>query len=405
MRILMIAPEPFLEPRGTPFSVYNRIKALLASGYQVDLVTYPVGKPVTLQGLRIYRAPRLFFIREVKIGPSLTKLVLDLFVFLIAVKRLCISRYRYIHTHEEAGVMGAVLSLLFGCKHLYDMHSDLAEELTSFPSIKSSWLIQCVDALQKWVVRLATVVIVVYPELERKVKSIAPGKPVYLVINAPVNVDLPPPERQSVARLRHQLGLGEGPVLVYTGTFESYQGIDLLLRSIPHVRAVCPQARYVLVGGRSEQIFQMQQLANDLGIADMVHFVGQRPPEEMPLYMALADILLSPRNKGTNTPLKLYTYLRSGKPLLATQIYSHTQVLNSDIAMLVPPTAEDLGQGTVALLQNPELAHRLASNAKKVADEHYNWEVFLERNRRAYEAFTGGAAASYEPSQTFRAKG
>src|SRR5579884_2598858 len=109
MRILMIAPEPFLEPRGTPFSVYNRIKALLASGYQVDLVTYPVGKPVTLQGLRIYRAPRLFFIREVKIGPSLTKLVLDLFVFLIAVKRLCISRYRYIHTHEEAGVMGAVL--------------------------------------------------------------------------------------------------------------------------------------------------------------------------------------------------------------------------------------------------------------------------------------------------------
>jgi glycosyltransferase involved in cell wall biosynthesis len=49
----------------------------------------------------------------------------------------------------------------------------------------------------------------------------------------------------------------------------------------------------------------------------MVHFVGQRPPEEMPPYMELADILLSPRNKGTNTPLKLYTYLRSGKPLLA----------------------------------------------------------------------------------------
>jgi glycosyltransferase involved in cell wall biosynthesis len=57
--------------------------------------------------------------------------------------------------------------------------------------------------------------------------------------------------------------------------------------------------------------------------------------------------------------------------------------------MLVPPTAEDLSQGTIELLQNPELAGKLASNARKAADENYSWEVFLERNRWAYEAFTG----------------
>jgi hypothetical protein len=39
MHILMIAPEPFFEPRGTPFSEYHRIKALLALGHTVDLVT------------------------------------------------------------------------------------------------------------------------------------------------------------------------------------------------------------------------------------------------------------------------------------------------------------------------------------------------------------------------------
>jgi hypothetical protein len=127
MRILMIAPEPFLEPRGTPFSVYYRIKALLSLGYQVDLVTYPIGKQVELPGLRVYRAPRLPFIDRVKIGPSLAKFPLDLCVFITACWRLCVRRYRYIHTHEEAGLMGAVLSILFGCKHLYDMHSELAE--------------------------------------------------------------------------------------------------------------------------------------------------------------------------------------------------------------------------------------------------------------------------------------
>jgi glycosyltransferase involved in cell wall biosynthesis len=393
MQILMIAPEPFLEPRGTPFSVYSRIKALLSLGYQVDLVTYPIGKQVELPGLRVYRAPRLPFIREVKIGPSLAKFPLDLFVFLTALWRLCMRRYSFIHTHEEAGVMGAVFSFVFGCKHLYDMHSDLAEEMTSFSFTKSRLLIHCVEALQKWAVRSAAVVIVVYPELVQTVRHIDPDKPVYLVINAPVDADLPAPDEQDVARLRRQLGLGNGPVLVYTGTFESYQGIDLLLRSIPHVRAVCPEARYVLVGGRLEQITQQQRLAEEVGIADMVHFVGQRPREEVPQYMALADILLSPRNKGTNTPLKLYTYLRSGKPILATQIYSHTQILKPDIAMLVPPTAEGLAQGALELLQNPELAHKLASNGKKVADENYSWEVFLERNRSSYEAFTGRTTA------------
>jgi glycosyltransferase involved in cell wall biosynthesis len=389
MRILMIAPEPFLEPRGTPFSVYYRIKALLSLGYQVDLVTYPLGKQVEMPGLRVYRAPRLPFIDKVKIGPSLAKFPLDLFVFMTAFWRLCVRRYKYIHTHEEAGVMGAVLSILFGCKHLYDMHSDLAEEMTNFSFTKSRWLIHCVELLQKWIVRSSVLVIAVYPELVQTVKRMDPDKPVHLVINAPVDVSLPPPDKQSVTRLRRQLELGKGPVLVYTGTFESYQGIDLLLQSVPLVQATCPDVRYVLVGGRPEQIAQLQQLAEKLGVANIVHFVGQHPMEEIPLYMALADILLSPRNKGTNTPLKLYTYLRSGKPILATQIYSHTQILNPDIAMLVPPTAEDLAQGALELLQNPELAHRLATNGKKVADEHYSWDVFLEKNRRSYEAFTG----------------
>ena len=42
MHILMIAPEPFFEPRGTPFSEYHRIRALIELGHTVDLVTYPV---------------------------------------------------------------------------------------------------------------------------------------------------------------------------------------------------------------------------------------------------------------------------------------------------------------------------------------------------------------------------
>lgn len=389
MRILMIAPEPFLEPRGTPFSVYHRAKALVALGYEVDLVTYPIGKQIRLPGLRIYRAPALPFIRRVKIGPSLAKFPLDLFLFLTAMWRLCLGRYRYIHTHEEAGMMGVVLACLFGCKHLYDMHSDLSQQMSNFAFTKSGILIRCVEALQTFMVRKADAVIAICPDLERTVNKLAPGKSVYMIENVAVDEALPPASESDVARLRQQWQMGTNPILLYTGTFESYQGIELLLRSIALVRPTFPAARYVLVGGKPEQVEKQRILAQELGIAEMVCFVGQRPLEEMPQYMALADILLSPRSEGTNTPLKLYTYLRSGKPILATDIFSHTQILTSRMAMLVPPTPEGLAQGALELLNDPEQAQRLGEYGRSIAEKNYSWSAFLEKTRRAYNDFTG----------------
>jgi glycosyltransferase involved in cell wall biosynthesis len=148
----------------------------------------------------------------------------------------------------------------------------------------------------------------------------------------------------------------------------------------------------VIVGGQPEQVEKYQYISHKLGLANVVHFVGQRPLEEMPQYMALAHILLSPRSQGTNTPLKLYTYMASGKPILATDMYTHTQVLDTSTSLLVPPTPQGLATGALELLRNPELAQKLAANAKKVKEELYSWTAFMEKNRRAYDAFMGKAA-------------
>ncbi len=69
LRILMLAPEPFFEPRGTPFSEYHRIKALVEQGHHVDLVTYPIGANVDLPNLRIIRSVSMPFVKKVPIGP------------------------------------------------------------------------------------------------------------------------------------------------------------------------------------------------------------------------------------------------------------------------------------------------------------------------------------------------
>src|SRR5882762_4957001 len=111
VRILMIAPEPFFEPRGTPFSEFHRIRALTALGHQVDLVTYPFGQTVSMPGLRVFRSLRPPLLRRVKIGPSLAKIPLDALLALTAIRRAFSARYDVIHSHEEGGVIGALLAM------------------------------------------------------------------------------------------------------------------------------------------------------------------------------------------------------------------------------------------------------------------------------------------------------
>jgi glycosyltransferase involved in cell wall biosynthesis len=394
MRILMISPQPFFESRGAPFCVYQHIKALSTLGYEVDLVTYSIGQDVQLPGLRILRAPALPFLRSVKPGPSLAKFPLDLLLFLRAFWQLSRhrdGRYTYLHAHEEAGLLGIVLGKLFGCKHLYYMHSDLSQVVTSSDFTRNRFLLRCVEAVQTFMLRKANAVITFYPEIEEAAKRTAPGQQVYMILPPAVDEELPPANEDEVARLREALQLGDGPILLYTGTLEQYQGIDILLRSIATVRAEFPEARYVIVGGRSEQVEALQRLASELGVVESVRFVGQRPLEEMPGYMALADVLLSPRSKGTHTPLKLYTYLRSGKPMLATNILAHTQILTPEVAWLVDPTPEGLAQGTLELLRHPERAQALGKHAQQVAEREYSWPAFLEKNRQVYSEFMGVA--------------
>src|SRR5690348_5064385 len=392
MRILMVAPEPFFEPRGTPFSVYHRARALGQLGHSVDLVAYHAGADVTLPRVTLHRAPRVPFVRPVTIGPSLAKFPLDALLFVATLRLLLRGRYDCLHTHEEAGLFGAILGRLFRVPHVYDMHSQLSQQLTNFNFTRSRALIGLMRGVERAIIRSARVVIVICQDFEDVVASIAPGKPAVLIENTAImaeTADTTDPGADAAGeaeRLRRELGLMEprGPVLLYTGTFESYQGLDLLMDSMPAVLERYPDATYVLAGGRTEQIAALAACAERLGVRHALRLPGQRPPGEMPALMALADVLLSPRTVGTNTPLKIYSYLRGGRPILATRIQSITQTLTDAEALQVEPTSGALAEGALTLLCDDALRRRLAERAGQLAATRYSDASFLERTAEAY---------------------
>ena len=378
----MIAPEPFFEPRGTPFSEFHRIRALAELGHTVDLVTYPFGKDVALPGLRVFRSLRPPFIRRVRIGPSLAKIPLDLLLTVTAVRRAMSERYDAVHSHEEGSFIGVVLAAALGVPHLYDMHSSLPQQLTNFAFSRSRVLARIFAALERFVIRRSRVVIVICPHLEETVRAIDTAVPTVLIENSPGSGDTP--TAGSGAAIRSNLGVAaDAPMVLYTGTFEAYQGLDLLFAAAAHVSTRRPDVRFVLAGGQPYQIAAARTEARAAGVTDVVLFAGQRPAEEIPRFLDAADVLVSPRSSGTNTPLKIYQYLRSGRPIVATRLLTHTQVLNDDVAFLAEATPAGFGDAILSALDDPARARSVGERARQLAETKYSYEAYLNRTRQA----------------------
>jgi glycosyltransferase involved in cell wall biosynthesis len=378
----MIAPEPFFEPRGTPFSEYHRIRALTELGHTVDLVTYPFGRDVSMPGLRLFRCARPPLIHDVRIGPSLAKIPLDLTLACTAIRRAASDRYDAVHSHEEGSIIGVLLALALGVPHLYDMHSSLPQQLTNFDFTKSRVLRHLFARMERFVVRRSNVVVVICPHLAKLVSEIEPSVPSVLIENAPGSGDAP--LDGSGERIRAELGLdADTPIVLYTGTFESYQGLDLLFAAARHVANARADVRFVLAGGRPDQIAIAKKQAEAAGVSQAIVFAGQRPAEDIPSFLDAASILVSPRSTGTNTPLKIYQYLRSGRPIVATRLLTHTQVLDDDVAFLTAATADAFGAGILAALADPERARSVADQARALAATKYSYEAYLARTRQA----------------------
>ncbi|MEQ1909348.1 MAG: glycosyltransferase family 4 protein [Vicinamibacterales bacterium] len=392
MRILMIAPEPFFEPRGTPFSEFHRIRALTALGHQVDLVTYPFGQDVQMPGLRVIRSLRPPFVSRVKIGPSAAKFPLDALLTLTAFRVGLTGKYDVIHSHEEGGVIGVILSWILRVPHLYDMHSSLPQQLTNFAFTGSAVARGVVRWFEKLMINHSKVVIVICPALEDTVRATAPDANVVLIENAPGSAEEHATLTQAAAvRATHGLDAST-PLVLYTGTFEAYQGLDLLFESMALVAKARPDARLLLAGGKPDQVERARAQAAAAGIGSVTIFAGERPAPEIPAYLLACDALVSPRSRGTNTPLKIYQYLRSGKAIVATRLLTHTQVLDDETAILTGASAREYADGILVALTDRARASAVGANAKHLAETKYSYEAYLERTRRA--------CAALDPSST-----
>ena len=378
MRILLIAPQPFYQERGTPIAVDLLLRVLSERGDEVHVATFHEGANVSYPGVTLHRIAPPPLAHGVPPGFSAKKLICDTALFFLVNQLVREVRPHIIHAVEESVFFARRIFRRHGIPYVYDMDSSLARQLVETRPIFKI-LGKYFQGLENRVCRDAAHVVPVCDAVADIARA-AGARRVTLLRDVSLLGQM---TGASAPDLRAELNL-HGPIFLYVGNLEKYQGLDLLLASWVRAALRQPAPSLVVVGGAAAHIEFYRRRAAELGVAADVHFLGPRPVGALAALLAQADVLVSPRTRGNNTPMKVYSYLDAGKAVLATDLPTHTQVLTPACARLAPPEPAAFGAAIAELAGDATLRARLGQAAKSEAQTKYSFAVFRQTLRGIY---------------------
>lgn len=381
-RVLFIASQPFFQWRGSPIRLGFDLMSLSQLGYQVDFLTLPIGERREIEGVKIIRAPNLFFAKKIAIGPSPLKIAFDGIIFWMALWRVLTRRYAVVHGVEDCGFIAWFTGRLGFAKVIFERHSDPA----SYKKKKGlgNLIVKIYASVERFVMRHADAVIGTGPGLVEHAMRVGRASRACLIPDIPSS--LAEVDRAAASAIKVTCSRSEKDILIgYVGSFAVYQGIDLLFGAIPLVARKEPRARFVIIGGSEQEKAARKAELEAAGCLNSVLFAGFVDPDELPSHLAAFDILLSPRISGMNTPLKLLDYLKVKVPIVATDCEANRLILTPEIAELTPMTSEGLADGILRLCAHPERRAALAGAGEEILREHHSFPVFKNGLRQCYE--------------------
>lgn len=359
-KILLVAPQPFYENRGTPIAVLDELRILSDLGFQLDVATFPIGDKIKVPNANIIRSPNPLRFRFVAVGFSFRKLFLDLLLIFTVLRLVSRRSYDCIHGVEEGAAIALICKAIFGIPVLYDMQSCIPEQVRKINPFITLILQKITFRFEKFMISNVDGVIT-SAGLADHVLSIVPKKPVWECVF------------WSNDCLEHSESLTGGvesflrPTIVYTGNFSSYQGLDLLIEAAAIMRLKAPDVLFLLVGGTRSDTKSVARLIKKYRLEETIQLIGRVDRSEAANYMDIADVLVLPRREGMNAPYKIFEYMKSKKAIVATDIPAHRTVLTEKTAFLVKPDAEILADGLLCAIQNKGLANKLAIEAYETA--------------------------------------
>jgi glycosyltransferase involved in cell wall biosynthesis len=284
------------------------------------------------------------------------------------------------------GLAGLISARYLRCP-LYVDCDDYEAEANRFSGAWQRWLVQWwEDHLPPWADGVTVNTRFSYERC--RALGVAPKRMVY-VPNGISAAQCQRPSEAQVQALRTSLGLTDAPTVIYLGTMSRVaHGVGLLLDAFTLLRRQLPTAHLLMVGDGDDRA-DLQAQAQQLGISEVVHWVGLVPSEDAPLYLALVDCSVdpvydTPAMRG-RSPLKIVESLAAGVPVVTGDVGDRREMLADGEAGVIVKAgdATALAKGIVTLLENHASQERLAAHARQRA-EAYRWKWLVEEWVKVY---------------------
>jgi len=221
-----------------------------------------------------------------------------------------------------------------------------------------------------------------------------PADRVTVIPNA-VDIDSFEPGGQPDAALKTRLGLDAASVIGFIGSFYAYEGLDLLLDTLPAILQQRPEVRVLLVGG-GPQDAALKAQAQRLGVADKVVFTGRVPHDQVQRYYDLVDVLAYPRHSmrltELVTPLKPLEAMAQGRVLVASDVGGHKELIrHGQTGMLFKAgSADALTRTVLELFASQSKWPTIRAAGRRFVEEERNWTKSIANYIAPYAALSGG---------------
>ena len=367
LRIAIVATCPFTTLQGSQVLISQHAQAMAARGHIVHIVTYHLGLPSLLcshargPAGEVHRIPPIPFYTRLRAGPSIGKPLLDA---LLALRLLVVAlreRIDVFHAHNVEGVLAAwPVARLLRRPLVFHTHTLMEGELPAY--FGNALVRRAMRRLGRWLdallPRLADRSVVLSPEARAAFARLGAESDRLVVIPPGVEDRSLAPAAAQAAALRARYHLGDGPLAIYTGNLDPYQGLDDLLRAFARARNALPGAQ-LIIASHAAPIASL-----DLN-GDGVQYIRVQSFEEVAALLGLSDVAVCPRPACLGYPIKLLNYMSAGKAIVCAA-GSARGIIHLDSGYVYGDGDVDaLAEGLIRLLADRPLAQRLAHNAHR----------------------------------------
>ena len=385
--IAMVAACPFPANHGSPASIREMSQALSSLGHRVHVVTYPMGQNIPVEGITIHRVGKIFSSSKITVGPTYYKPFLDFLLVIKLCRIIWKEKIDIIHAHNYEGALAGYLAKKITRRPmLYNAVNNMIDELPSYNFIRpKSLAIKLANFLDNIVPKMGDHVTVVSEELKNFLLKKGILKDKISVIPAGVYPEMF--EGKDPKIIRDRYNIGSRPLIIYTGTLDTFQRIDYLIKAMQIVTATIDEAVLLIVGNiiNPLDLDRLRKLAIDTGVDKNIIFTDERPLEEIPYFLASADVAVVPRPTTSGFPVKLLNYMAAGKAIVTFEGSAKglKHMFNAIVAR--NDNWEELGKGILTILKNHSLAAELGKNAKKTIEGNFDWNSLAKKIEKIYQ--------------------